>query len=262
MKYKKLIIIIFLFVLSGCSERKPGNVLARVNNEYLTEERLNLLPMKIASEQTMLDEKKEIVEQWIYLELLYQEGVKNRIDKNPEIKNQVLQYQKQLIASQYLSLVVGDQLTAEDEEINDYYFENREQFKVSELTYKVNHYAFTEESTARNAYRSLVRNDREKIQEFKEKNLVETRFIEENFVIPAVRDRLFSVPPPRISEPFLLSDAYHVFEILETYSPNSYLPISEVREDIRQQIGLQKSDEAYYSLLNKLRKKAHVETYF
>ncbi len=145
MKHKNLIIIIFLVVLSGCSERKPGNVLARVNNEYLTEERLNLLPMKIASEQTMLDEKKEIVEQWIYLELLYQEGVKNRIDKNPEIKNQVLQYQKQLIASQYLSLVVGDQLTAEDEEINDYYFENREKLKVYELNYNVNHYEFTEE---------------------------------------------------------------------------------------------------------------------
>lgn len=262
MKSKTLILVIFLFMFAGCSERKPASIIARVNNEYLTEENLNLVPMKIISEEELLEEKKELIEQWIHMELLYQEGVKNRIDKNPEIKNQVLHYQKQLIANQYLSLIVGDQLTADDEEINEYYFDNREQFRVAELTYKVNHYIFSDETEARAAYRSLVRNVREKEQELKEKNLLETRFIEEKYVTPVVRDRLFSPSPPRISEPFLLSDTYHIIEILETYSPKSYLPISEVREDIRQQIGLLKYDEAYYSLINKLRKKAHVETSF
>jgi len=251
-----------VFMLAGCSERKPASILARVNNEYLTEENLNLIPMKITSEEDLLNEKKELIEQWIHTELLYQEGLKNRIDKNPEIKNQVLQYQKQLVAGQYLSLIIGDQLTADDEEINEYYFENREQFRVMDLTYKVNHYTFSDEAEAMSAYRSLVRNIREKAQELKEKNLVETRFIQEGTVAPVVRNRLFSPSPPRITEPFQFSEAYHILEILETYSPNSYLPISEVREDIRQQIGLLKYDEAYYGLLKKLRKKAHVETSF
>lgn len=262
MKFKILLIPLILVVLSGCSERKPASVIARVNNEYLTEENLNLIPMKITPEEDLYEEKIELIEQWIQMELLYQEGLKNRIDKNPEIKNQILQYQKQLIANQYLSLVVGDQITANDEEINEYYFENREQFKVAELTYKVNHYVFSDETEARAAYRSLVRNVRENVQELKEKNLLETRFIEEKIVTPSVRDRLFSPSPPRISEPFRLSEMYHIIEILETYSPNSFLPISEVREDIRQQIGIIKYDEAYYGLLNKLRKKAHVETSF
>ncbi len=255
-----LVLLLVAGLLFGaCSEKEPSHVLARVNNEYLTEENLNLIPTMTGSDVFLKAEKQHLVENWVSTELLYQEGMKKKLDKTPDIKNQILQYQKQLIANQYLQLELGDQLSAGDEEINEYYFQNREQFRIAALTYKVNVYAFETEEAADAAYRVFLRNNPEAVQKLKKNNLTVTRFVNENSVIPDIKQHFFSGAPPKISEPFYHSKVYYIFEIIETFTPNTYLPISEVREDIRMEIGIMKYSQAYNALINKLRKKSHVE---
>lgn len=248
-------------LIFSCSEKEPSHILARVNNSYLTEENLSLIPTMTGTESSLETEKSKLIENWVSTELLYQEGMKRKLDKNPEVKNQLLQYQKQLVGNLYLQLELGNQLSADDEEINEYYFQNREQFRVAELTHKVNVYTFETEDAARNAYRTFFRNHPGAVQEIKQNHLILTRFVKENSVIPEIRNLFFSGQPPKISEPFFHKDALFIFEIVETFPPDSYLPISEVREDIRQEIGIMKYNQAYHALIHKLRKKSHVEVF-
>jgi hypothetical protein len=242
----------------SCSEKEPPRILARVNNSYLTEENLSLIPTMTGTESSLETERAKLIENWVTTELLYQEGMKQKLDKNPEVKNHLLQYQKQLIANQYLQLELGNQLSADDEEINEYYFQNREQFRVAELTHKVNVYTFETEDAAQNAYQTFLRNNPGAVQELKQNHLTLSRFVKEQTVIPDIRNLFFSGNPPKILEPFFYKDAFFIFEIVETFPPNSYLPISEVREDIRQEIGIKKYNQAYDALIHKLRKKSHV----
>jgi hypothetical protein len=259
---RSLLTVLFLLLLTGCSEKDTTSYLARVNNEYLNKDNLNLAPATILSGNEQDWEKRELIENWIVTELLYQEGLKHNLDKNPDIKNQIIQYQKQVIANQFLLFELGDHITAGDEEINEYYFENRDQFRVSQLTHKINRYTFDSLRNAENAYRALIRKNQEQIQEIKKTHLAESRFVNEGSVIPEVKSLLFSGTPPRITDPLPYGNLYHIFEIVETFPANAYFPISEVREKIRQEIGIMKYKEAYNALIKKLRKKSHVETFF
>lgn len=256
------VLLLAIFVISGCSKQESENHLARVNNEYLNKEQLNLASTSILSNEEPDREIRELAENWIVTELLYQEGLRHKLDKNPDIKNQVVQYQKQLIANQYLQYEIGDEITAGDEEINEYYFNNRDQFQVSETTHKINVYSFSKVSEAETAQRTLIRRNPEQVQDLKKTYLAETRLVKKGSVISEIRDLLFSGTPPRVSEPFLHSGQYHLFEIIETFPPNAYLPISDVREEIRKEIGIMKYNEAYNALIKKLRKQSNVKTYF
>lgn len=258
-KNKLLWVLVSGLLITSCTEKEPSHALARVNKSYLTEENLNLIPTITGPESSLETERTLLIENWVTTELLYQEGVKRKLDKNPEVKNQLLQYQKQLVANQYLQMELGDQLSADDQEINEYYFQNREQFRVAVLTHKVNVYTFETPDGARDAYLTLLRNNPDAVQEIKKNHLINTRFVKENTVTPKIRKIFFSGRPQKISEPFSHENAYFIFEIVETFPPESYLPISEVREEIRQEIGIMKYNRAYTALIHKLRKKSHVE---
>lgn len=261
-KNKLLVLLATALFFVACSEKETPQILARVNNAYLTEENLNISPLLLdtpLSKESHETEKKNLIETWITTELLYQEGVKKNLDKTPEIRNYMMQYQKQLVANQYLQLELGDKIRTDDEEINEYYFQNREQFKVTSLTYKVNVYVFSSQEDANTAYRAFLQNNQDKIQEYKINNLMLTRFIQEKSILPDIQHLFFSGTPPKILQPFFFKDMYYLFETVETYPVDTYFPIADVREEIRQEIGIIKYDQAYRALINKLRKKATVE---
>jgi len=122
-----------LIFLQGCGSNK--DVLAIVNKTVITnkdfEERIASLPKRY--QEIVNSDKKKFLDEIIVDEILYQEAVKNKIDKDPEVKNVIEQAKKKIIVAKYLKEKVDDSATVDDEEIKQYYNSHLDEFRTPEI---------------------------------------------------------------------------------------------------------------------------------
>lgn len=100
-------ILIFSVVIGigvlKCSQNDTSPVIARVGNEILTLDELKRnMPVEYR-EQFSKEQNINYVKQWMDTELLFQEAVRSKIDKDPDIKNRLKKMQKDLLAAEIIS---------------------------------------------------------------------------------------------------------------------------------------------------------------
>jgi hypothetical protein len=154
---QKLIKIFFLLIVLGftyCSkEPKKKDYIARVNESYLTREdfsslvdTINLTPF----------EKEQVVKNWVYKELLFQEAEKEGIVKSENYKNILKKSSKELAASILLNNIVNaDQIEIAEKDMLGYYEKNKNSFQLNIESYYINQASFNDEDKAIN-FRSLA----------------------------------------------------------------------------------------------------------
>ena len=118
-------------LLASCSADQEGEgVVARVEETVLTTADLeNLLPAELGVGQGPA-EKAQFVERWVEEQLLYQEALDRRLDQQPRTQQLLEQARRDLLVSALLSAEFEGQDTQVSEAtIQQYYAENREEFR-------------------------------------------------------------------------------------------------------------------------------------
>src|SRR3989339_933069 len=136
-----LIIVTFaIFIVSGCTEKKdtsakappPAKVLAKVNGTAITEDdlRINVLTGHGTAPET---EKTRVLDDVIKAELLYQEGLKRGLDKQPAYAREMEKLDKQVQSRKRSELVrrmynteIASRVDVTDQEAQDYFKKNSE----------------------------------------------------------------------------------------------------------------------------------------
>jgi len=133
-----IFIAIALFLVSGCSEKKgpaakappPAKILAKVNGTAITEDdlRVNVLTGHGTGRET---EKMRVLDDVIKAELLYQEAIKQGLDKEPAYAREAERMEKQLLSRKRSELVrrmynsrIASRADVTDQEALDYYNKN------------------------------------------------------------------------------------------------------------------------------------------
>lgn len=125
------VIILFAFMIAGCgSGASSGKVLVDINGDKITEGDLDFLGEINPRIKAQIDNpvgKKRILDNLVEQEVLYQEAVKEGVNRDPKVKAKVDLYRRVIIAQ---SLV--------DKEIENaakkYYDEHPEEFKKLKLS--------------------------------------------------------------------------------------------------------------------------------
>ncbi len=124
--------------LAGCShsdgDKKPGQALVRVNGEEVTVYQLNEELRQVNSAGANPDkERKQLVEALVDRQLLVEEALKQKLDRDPNVMEAIERAKSQILAQAYLKTKLADAQKPERAEIEAYYAAHPEFFAQRKL---------------------------------------------------------------------------------------------------------------------------------
>jgi peptidyl-prolyl cis-trans isomerase C len=136
-------------VVSSCvRKRETAAFVARVNDEYLTPERVR---GSLDSAGGATDPQvREFVTQWVNSALLYEEAKAQGLDRSAQVNETLEEMKRQLAVNRLLETeVYGDQQSSiTDEEVKAYYDQHRDAYLLTEPLAKIRFAVFTDKGAA------------------------------------------------------------------------------------------------------------------
>lgn len=264
-KLIKIFLLLIVLSLTNCSkEQKKKNYIARVNESYLTGEEFSSL---VDTANLNPIEKEQVVKNWIYRELLFQEAEKEGIVKTQNYKNILKRSSKQLAASLLLDQVVNeDQVELSEKDLLDYFNKNKNYFQLNIDSYFINQASFNDEDKAIN-FRSLAfESDWKKaaITFNADTSLIKIfngELVEVNNLYPASLSRIAKdLYPQEIS--IVISEKpgyYSIIQMLEKYLNGVTPPFEIIKDKVEKRLLAEKQKEIIDSYLKELYSNNEIE---
>jgi len=137
MRFAGLVLPILTALLIGCSQRRAGEVIARVGNSELTLEdaRSHIDTTHSAFDLALND----YVAYWVNTELLYQEARRQGVERSDQFVHQLEDVRRQLANQSYLDRTIySDTGAITPERMQEYFRQHTSEFLVHENTLKLN----------------------------------------------------------------------------------------------------------------------------
>jgi len=247
-----------LFIFSACSEtEKPDSYVARVNNSYLTEvEFAEMIDSQFVSEKS----KATLIKNWVKQEILYQEAVKQGMTDTKNYKRSIEDTKRQLAASLVLqNFAASSQPVVTQEELENYYNENKTSFRIPFNAYYLNRINFSDRETAVMFRTELMTNGwTEAVNKFSsDLSLVKLEsevLISEQDIYPVRLLRILEgLYPLEIS--IVIPDErgyYTVVQLLDKYSAQAIPPFEAVKSEVERRYKAALTELALENYINDL----------
>ncbi len=136
MHLRAVVPILLSFFLLSCnlfeeSDKKAPStspVVARANESVLTLDDLDSMIPAEYGQYYRTEDRRALVNRWIETELVYQEAVRQGLDREPELRNKVEEFERLLLENEILHRMLGTRVAVTNEEIEQYYQENPDFF--------------------------------------------------------------------------------------------------------------------------------------
>ena len=149
-----------LALIVGCDhaeERDP--VVARVGDEVLTATELrSQFPYDSGRQEG--EERRRFVENWVQQELLYQEAVERRLDRNARLQELIEQARRDLLVAALLDREFQDrEVKITDDAISSYYYSHQDKFERTEEEIRAEHILLATRRDANTLRQDLLQGD-------------------------------------------------------------------------------------------------------
>ncbi len=264
-KQTSFIIAVMFLASINCDRSKEEDIVARVGKVTLTLKALKENIPEEYSNQITRDQNINYVKQWIDRELLYQEAISQKIDKESEIKERLEKMKEDLLSAEMLHRISS---AIKIEDVNDsianqYYNKNRDQFIRDKEYVRYLDITTDDSKKAWDIYRSANKDNfvtlasqYSKTPTFDSTNIPYTA----TETIPAeIRQAINLLRINSISTPIKAADGYHIINLLEKLNEGEICNFQEVRKDIINQIITNNQKEIIEKKLADLRIKNRVD---
>lgn len=243
-----------------------NKVLAVVNGKEVTGEDYNLfinsLDPQLKAYFTQEEYNKDIVNELVYQQLLYEEAIENGVDKEEDFLK-VLEKTKQSMLKTYSLGKLLSTVEVTDEEMKDFYEKNKDLFKKGE-TAKASHILVDEEDKANEIYEKVK--DGDNFAELAKKFSTcpsserggELGEFQKGQMVKEFEDAVFSNEVGTITEPVKTQFGYHIIRI-DDKKDASTLSFDEAKDRIYNELKRKKEQEVYNNKVDELKEKYKVE---
>ncbi|MCD6490174.1 MAG: peptidylprolyl isomerase [Thermodesulfobacterium sp.] len=277
MKKLPFIFAIFaIFMFFSLNALAKDRILAEVGNYKLYEKDVEKMIEEDVQIQQLLKSKPElkdeivfaIVNRWVNLSLLALAGKKEGIDKDLEIKKELIEIEKNLIAKEYFEEKTAN-LKISENQLKEYYNKNKEKYKEEEGRH-VKHILIYVPQDADSATKEK---SLEKAKEIRKKLLKGAKFeeiaqkysddtgskkkggdlgiIRKGQTIPEFEKEIFDLKLGEISQPIKSPYGYHIIKV-EEIIPERIPSFEEIKNLVKQDYMQEKKEEIMAQILQKL----------
>ena len=117
-------------LLSGCSRQEEADAVARVGGSVLTaEEFYASIPEQLLAVMS-LEDQEEALKTWVKTELLYQQGLREGLGSDIEMRRRLHEIERELVAEEYIKRVMGEVSEVSDDDARRYFETHRSDYAL------------------------------------------------------------------------------------------------------------------------------------
>ncbi|MBU5592423.1 peptidylprolyl isomerase [Clostridium sp. MSJ-4] len=243
-----------------------NKVLAKVGNVNITQNDLEETIKRFPQErQSYIDSdlgRKQLLEQIISFELMYNYGKQSGFDNDEEFLSHVEKMKKELLTQFTIGKVLSD-VTVTEEEISLFYAENKDNFKEEESV-RAKHILVESFDKAKDINKEIKEglSFEEAAQKYSSCPSKENGGDLGNFtrgrMVPEFEEAAFKLNIGEISEPVQTQFGYHLIKVEEKTEPK-VKDLEEVKDMIRNNLIQEKQNKHYMDMTEELKVKYNVE---
>jgi peptidyl-prolyl cis-trans isomerase C len=241
----------------------PETILASFGEQTITLGEFNQLWEQVPEEYKLQLDKSMVLEQMISEKLLIQEAKNMGLEKDNDILEQIKKMTEQILVQALIEREILDKVKVDDEEVLEYYEQNKDSFTEKEQVHLYNILLETEEEAQDVLEQLKAGEDFSKIAIEKSTGPSAAQggdlgYLTKGTIIPEIEDVVFALELEELSEVINTDFGFHILKITEK-NPETVKALEEVKEDIIQTLLPTKQKEAFENLLEELKGKAEIE---
>lgn len=260
-------------------------ILAEVGPYKLYEKDINEMIKKDSQIQQLLNSKPELKEEiiktlvnrWVHISILALASKKEGLEDNPEVKKELLELEKVVLAKKYFEKKVQN-LEISEKEIKEYYEKNKEKYKEPESIHIKHILIYIPKDADKKAQEEAlskankIRSQLLKGVKFEELAKIysddtgskekggDLGIIKKGQTLPEFEKEIFQLKPGEISQPIRSPYGYHIVKVEEKF-PEKILPFEKVKDLAKEECFQEKQEQLMDKILEDLSKEYQPKIY-
>jgi len=241
----------------------PETILASFGGQTITLGEFDQLWEEVPEDYKLQLDKSMVLDQMISEKLLIQETKNMGLEEDKDVIEQIKKMTEQILVQALIEREILNKVKVNDEEVLEYYEQNKDSFTEKEQVHLYNILLETEEE-AQNVLEQLkAGEDFSKIAIEKSTGPSAAQggdlgYLTKGTIIPEIEEVVFALEVEKLSEVLKTDFGFHILKITEK-KPETIKAFEEVKEDILQTLLPIKQKEAFENLLEELKGKTEIE---
>jgi len=244
-----------------------GDVVATYSGRTLTSgqvvQEFERLPAPSRAYLSAPERKKQFVEQLVMNELLYDEGKRDGLDKDPDIDRQVVDLRRRLVVQRVMRKYQTPP-TISDEQVRAYYDQNPDLYSTTQV--HAFHILVKDEATAKEIAAQL-KSDPSKFGDLAREKSTDTSSARkggdlgtfgQGRMVPEFERAAFRLKPNEISDPVKTQYGWHIIMVTER-KEGDRKPLEQVKEQIRASLRNQALQDQVQGHMDSLKENANLK---
>ncbi len=245
---------------------EKSKVLATVGPREITQDDLDAflkaLDPKVAAQFQSGGDNKKLLEELINQELYYLDAKDKGIDKEEEFKAEIDKLNQNFL-KQYAIYKLLNSITIDEDEVLDYYNQNKSQFNSPESV-RASHILVKSEDLAHEIVKELNSgmSFEDAAQQYSncpsKSQGGDLGYFSKGRMVPEFEEAAFKMDEDEISSPVRTQFGYHIIKLTDR-KPSEQQPYEEIKEPLTQQLLSLKQQDVYFKKVDELRNKYEVK---
>lgn len=265
-----LILICGLFII-GCSPKgtSSGPVLAKIDGAVITKEefinKINRVPEWARANFKTEEGKKEFLNELIKEQLIYQDAIKNGLQRDKEVEKEIEAFKKMTLIKGMLEREIEKNAKLDPKEVRDFYDKNTDRFVIGTEVRAKHILVDTEEQAKDILKRIRQKEDFSKLAERyskdkgSAKNGGDLGSFSRGRMVPQFEAAAFSLKVGEVSGPVRTQFGYHIIQVTDK-KEGRIGTFEEVKGGLEKQLMIEKQKALFDSYIEKLKKNSKIET--
>lgn len=241
----------------------PETILASFREQTITLGEFNQIWEEVPEDYKLQLDKSLVLDQMISEKLLIQEAKYMGLEEDNDVLEQIKKITEQILVQVLIEREILDKIKVNDEEVLEYYEQNKDSFTEKEQVHLYNILLETEEEAQDVLEQLKAGGDFSEIAIEKSAGPSATQggdlgYLTRGTIIPEIEEVVFALELEELSEVIKTDFGFHILKITEK-KPETVKALEEVKEDIIETLLPDKQKEAFENFLEELKSKSEIE---
>lgn len=241
----------------------PETILASFREQTITLGEFNQIWEEVPEDYKLQLDKSLVLDQMISEKLLIQEAKYMGLEEDNDVLEQIKKITEQILVQVLIEREILDKIKVDDEEVLEYYEQNKDGFTEKEQVHLYNILLETEKEAQDVLEQLEAGGDFSEIAIEKSAGPSATQggdlgYLTRGTIIPEIEEVVFALELEELSEVIKTDFGFHILKITEK-KPETVKALEEVKEDIIQTLLPDKQKEAFENFLEELKSKSEIE---
>ena len=270
----RILLVLSLGLLFSCGqEEQELEYVARVHDQYLTDQELDEALRSLPAQLDTADARKQIIEQWVTNALLFEEASRRGLRETEEVQRLMQESERSIMASALLTrLYEEESIEPSPADIQAYFERHRDLFRIREPFVRVRYLSNVNEGRVERAREEIAGLSRSDAPDSSWRSIARRYSADPAASIdlagthvpmshlfprqPDLHDVVGTLGPGQVSPIIEADSAFHVVQVAERAEPGSVPRVEWVEEELRRRLAIQSRKQIYARQVQRLRNEA------